>query len=164
MNEAIEIAIKTEKDGIEFYSKAAEKTKDELGKKMFLSLVEDEKRHLAFLEKLSCEEDVCLDDLAFVDPKKELATIFSEVSDVSNVVSDKASDREALDVALEMERKGYKHYKQMAEDYDDTKMKRLFEQLAYEEERHYEILDETRSYLDDTGRWFMWDEYSFPQG
>ena len=36
MNEALELAIQTERDGIAFYSNAADKTADELGKKMFL--------------------------------------------------------------------------------------------------------------------------------
>lgn len=40
---AIEIAIKMEKDAIDFYKEAAEKTRHPVGKKMFLSVTEDEK-------------------------------------------------------------------------------------------------------------------------
>ena len=49
---AIEIAIKMEKDAIEFYTEAAGKTTNPVGKKMFLSITEDEKRHLQLLSQI----------------------------------------------------------------------------------------------------------------
>ncbi len=44
MTNAIEIAIKMETDAIKFYKAAADKTKNPVGKKMFLTVREDEKR------------------------------------------------------------------------------------------------------------------------
>ena len=43
MTNAIEIAIKMETDAIKFYKEASEKTKNPVGKKMFLTIREDEK-------------------------------------------------------------------------------------------------------------------------
>ena len=52
VKEAIQIAIQLEKDGRQFFEKAAEETKNELGKKMFLKLASDEVRHLVTFEKM----------------------------------------------------------------------------------------------------------------
>jgi rubrerythrin len=164
MNEALELAIQTERDGIAFYSNAADKTADELGKKMFLSLVSDEKRHLAVLQKISCEEDVCIADLGDVMPKKRLKTIFSDSNATAGADDTKESDVAALAIAMEMEKKGYEQYARAAKEAEDPEIKRIYERLAAEEEEHWEILNETLSYLEDTGNWYMWDEYSFPQG
>ncbi len=49
---AIEIAIKMEKDAIDFYKEAAKKTKNPVGKKMFLTITVDEKRHLQMLSQI----------------------------------------------------------------------------------------------------------------
>lgn len=164
MNEALELAIQTERDGIDFYRNAAEKTADGMGKKMFLSLVADEERHLAVLQKISCEEDVCIDDLGDVMPKMRLKTIFSEAESGPAADTSKESDAAALTVAMEMEKKGYEQYAAAAKAAKDPDIKRIYERLAEEEEEHWEILSETLSFLEDTGNWYMWDEYSFPQG
>ena len=44
--DVIKTAIKTETDAIAFYEEAAQKTKHPIGKKMFLSIMEDEKNHV----------------------------------------------------------------------------------------------------------------------
>ena len=49
---AIEMAIKMEKDAIDFYTEAAGKTEHPVGKKMFMSITEDEKRHLKMLSAI----------------------------------------------------------------------------------------------------------------
>jgi len=73
---AIEIAIKMEKDAIDFYSKAAEKTSHPAGKKMFQSITEDEKRHLSMLSQIFKELDIKMDD---VSPMRNMQTIFESM-------------------------------------------------------------------------------------
>ena len=43
---------------IKFYTEAAEKTSNYVGKKMFLSITEDEKRHLGFVKRFSWGQDL----------------------------------------------------------------------------------------------------------
>jgi rubrerythrin len=45
---AIEIAIRMEIEAINFYTEVSEKTTNPVGKKMFLTIREDEKKHLEF--------------------------------------------------------------------------------------------------------------------
>jgi len=163
MEKALDLAIKTEKDGIEFYSKAADKSADELGKKMFQSFVEDEKRHLDILQKISCSDYVCIEDIEKYSPKESLRTVFDDMSDdIKDKASDASSDIEVLEVAMEMERLGYNQYKEAAKKATDEEEKRIFEKLASEEKEHFDMLEEAKSYLEDTGNWYMWYEYSFP--
>ncbi len=164
MNEALELAIQTERDGIAFYRNAADKTADGLGRKMFLSLVSDEERHLAVLQRISCEESVCIEDLGDVMPKMRLKTIFSEATDAADTGASSESDVAAITIAMEMEQKGYEQYARDAKDATDPVVAKIYERLAAEENEHWEILSETLSYLQDTGNWYMWGEYSFPQG
>jgi len=163
MANPLDLAIKTEKDGIEFYTKAANDTDDALAKKMFLSFVEDEKRHLEILQKISCDEYVCIADIENYSPKENLKTIFSEMSDEDKKESVKAaSDIDALQVAMDMERKGYDQYMNAAKAADDEEQKKIYEKMAGEEKEHYELLEEAKSYLEDTGNWYMWYEHKFP--
>jgi len=163
MKNPLDLAIQTEKDGIDFYTKASENSEDELGKKMFLSVIEDEKRHLEILEKISCEEYVCISDLENYSPKVNLKTIFSEMPDELKKTSvNTSSDLEALEVAMEMERRGYDQYMKAADEENDEEHKKIYHKLAQEEKEHFELLQEVRSYLEDTGNWFMWYEHRFP--
>jgi len=43
----IQTAIKMEQEAIDFYTKCADKTNNAIGRKMFLSIAEDEKYHIA---------------------------------------------------------------------------------------------------------------------
>lgn len=71
---AIEIAVRMETDAINFYREAVEKTKHPVGKKLFLTITEDEKRHLEMLSKIFRELDIEIKD---VSPIKNIKTIFA---------------------------------------------------------------------------------------
>jgi len=163
MNKALELAIKTEKDGIDFYLGAAEAAGDELGKKMYLSLVEDEKRHLDILKKMSCEVDVCITDFEQADPFDTLKTVFSDIASSAGAAKATDDDIAALDTALDMEKKSYELYISQATGADDKDLAAIYERLAFEEQKHYDILLKEKEYLEDTGNWYMWSEHSFPQ-
>ncbi|HOP09130.1 MAG TPA: ferritin family protein [Candidatus Methanofastidiosa archaeon] len=163
MSNPLDLAIKTEKDGIAFYKKEAEKSGDEMGRKMFLSFVEDEKRHLEILQKMSCKEHVCISDIENYSPKKNLKTIFSEMKEEERKGSiDTSTDIGALELAMEMERMGYDQYMEAAKMEKDEEHKRIYMKLAQEEKEHFDLLQEARSYLEDTGNWYMWYEHKFP--
>lgn len=74
--DAIEIAIKMETDAIKFYKEAADKTKNSVGKKMFLAVREDEKRHLNMLMQIFKGLDVKVSD---VSPMKNIKTVFESM-------------------------------------------------------------------------------------
>ncbi len=161
VSEAVERAMKMETDAMKFYKEAAQKTSHPFGRKMFESLVRDEARHLRLLQEILKGLDIdphvqCIGDVR---------TVFSDLKDqMMQRISASTDEKEAIRIALEMETEGFKYYKEVAEKADDPKEKKLFEILTKEEERHYQILNNTYSFLEDTGNWFMWEELSIVEG
>ncbi len=158
MTNALSVALKMEKDGMAFYREASEKTGNELGRKMFLSFVEDEKRHYAMIEALS--RGLKIDaQLKEAGPAERVKTIFEEAKEnAASRLGSQPGDVDALKFALDMEDKGYEFYKDAAEAAGDADEKQLFETLAKEESQHHEILQNALSYLEETGDWFLWEE------
>jgi rubrerythrin len=159
---AVEVAIKMETDAIKFYKEAAEKTTNQVGKKMFLSITEDEKRHLEALSQILKGLDIQYRD---VSPMKAVKTVFEEMKDEMMQRAEATSDElEAFKIAMQMEKEGMEFYKKAASEAGTEKEKHLFERLVKEEEEHYNIFANTHTYLEDSGNWFMWEEHSIVDG
>ena len=158
MTNALSVALKMEKDGMAFYREASEKTGNELGKKMFLSFVEDEQRHYSMIEALS--KGLKIDEqLKAAGPAERVKTVFAEAKENLDArLGSEPGDVEALKFALEMEDKGYEYYKDAAQAAQHADEIRLFETLAKEESQHHEILQNALNYLEETGDWFLWEE------
>jgi rubrerythrin len=159
---AIEIAIKMEKDAIDFYTKAAEKTIHPAGKKMFQSITEDEKRHLHMLSQIFREVDIKMDD---VSPMRNMQTIFESMKNslMQRVIATQ-DELEAFKIAMQMEQEGIAFYRQVETETREEKEKALFERLIREEQQHYDIFANTYNFMNDTGNWFMWEEHSIVDG
>lgn len=159
---AVEIAIKMETDAIKFYKEAAEKIAHPVGKMMFISAADDEKRHLTMLSDIFKGKNISIEK---VDPKENIKTVFSEMKD-SMMKRVEASDDEleAFKIAMQMEKDGIEYYRKALHGAGSDLEKSLFERLIVEEAHHYDIFSETYSFLLDTGNWYMWDEYSIAEG
>jgi rubrerythrin len=155
---ALSIALKMEKDGMAFYEEASRKTGNELGKKMFLSFVEDEKRHYGMIEALA--KGLKIDDqLKAAGPAERVRTIFEEAKQNMDMrLGSEPGDVDALKFAIDLEDKGYEFYRETAQKSEDAEEKRLFELLAKEESQHHAILQNALTYLEETGDWFLWEE------
>jgi rubrerythrin len=159
---AIEIAIKMEKDAIDFYSEAAEKTTHPVGKKMFLSITEDEKRHLQMLSQIFKEVGVKIDE---VSPMKNMKTIFASMKDsMMQKIAATKDELEAFKIAMQMEKEGVEFYKKSEAEAQKEKEKALFARLIKEEEQHYAIFANTYNYMADSGNWFMWEQQGIVEG
>ncbi len=159
---AIETATKMETEAIKFYSEAAEKTSHPVGKKMFLTIVEDEKRHLQMLSDLLKGLDLKLQD---VSPLKSIKTIFEEKKEeMMQRIAASQDELEAFKVAMDMEKEGKEFYLKHGPTLSSQVEKRLFETLAREEEEHFRVFSNTYHFLKDTGNWFMWEERSIVEG
>lgn len=162
MTNAIEIAIKMEADAIKFYKEAADKTKNSVGKKMFLTVREDEKRHLNMLTQIFKGLDVKASD---VSPMKNIKTVFESMkNEMIKKVEATQNELEAFKIASQMEKEGIEFYMKALSEAKTEKEKALFDRLIKEEEQHYSIFANSYSFLSDTGNWFMWEEHSIVEG
>ncbi len=161
VSKAVETAMKMETDAMKFYKEAASRTSHPMGKRMFESLIRDEARHLRLLEEILKGLDIdphvqCIGDVR---------TVFSDLKDqMMSRIEASSDEKEAIRLALEMEGKGFHFYQEALKSATEEKEKRLFEVLIKEEERHYQLLNNTYSFLEDTGNWFMWEELSIVEG
>ncbi len=159
---AIEIAIKMEKDAIKFYTEASEKSSHLVGKKMFLSIAEDEKRHLEMLSQIFKEMNVTIKD---VNPMNNMRTVFETLKDKMQEKIQATSDElDVFNIAMHMEKEGMEFYKKAGSEAKTEKEKALFERLVKEEQQHYDIFSNTYNFLTDTGNWFMWEEHTIVEG
>jgi rubrerythrin len=162
LSKAIETAVKMETDAMRFYHEAAEKTKHPFAKRMFQGFVRDEDRHLKMLKEILSGMDL---KIVTLHPKAEIRTVFSELKEqMMERVSASTDEIEAVQVALDFETKGFEFYKKAAADAADERERALFSALANEEQEHYSILQNTYSFLKDTGDWFMWQEQGILEG
>ncbi len=159
---ALEMAMKMETDAIRFYNEAAQKTKYPAGKKMFLTITEDEKRHLQMVSQIIKGLNVTMKD---VSPMKNVKSVFETMkAEMMHKVEATADELEAFKIAMEMEREGLELYKKTLAGAKKDKEIALLERLIQEEEQHYAIFSNTYQFLANTGSWFMWEEQSIVDG
>jgi rubrerythrin len=162
ISKAIETAIKMETDAMKFYREAIGRTSHPLGRKLFEGFVVDEVRHLKMLQDIMNDMDI---EVKVVHPKQDIKTVFSELKDeMMERISASTDEVEAVKVALDFEKKGYAFYENAAQTATGKKEKKLFEVLAAEEKGHYDVLENTYNFLQDTGNWFMWEEHGLLEG
>jgi len=162
LSNAVEIAIKMETDAMKFYREAVAKTTHPLGKKLFGGFVEDEVRHLKMLQDIMNNLDI---EVTVVHPKQGIKTIFSELKEqMMQRIAATTDEKDAVKIALDFEQEGYLFYEKAAAEAAEDKEKKLFEALTIEEKRHYELLENTHAFLENTGDWFMWEEHGLLEG
>jgi len=159
---SVEMTIKMEKDAVAFYKQCAEKTNSPVGKKMFLSIAEDEQHHIA------CAINV-MKGLGFqpsrTTPKQDMKSIYEQNKEIMMQKVDATTDDvDALSIAMNMEKEGADFYKKAASDAATPAEKALFECLAKDEEEHFQIFQNTCSLLTDSSNWYMWQEHVIYEG
>jgi hypothetical protein len=159
---AVEMTIKMEQDAIDFYTTCAGKTKNPIGRNMFLSIVEDEKYHIACATKVAQGQEF---EPAETTPLQDMKTLFEQNKEAMlQRVSATTDELQALEMAMKMEEETIKFYQKAAAQANDTAEKIFFECLIKDEKEHFAIFQDTYSFLSDTGNWFMWDEHSIVEG
>jgi rubrerythrin len=161
--DALEKARKLEIDGAEFYTQLAEKCSLAAGKQLFMSFAADERRHLKVVKDLAEGLGATIDDMPM--PRETIRTLFADAKEkMEDATAASAEEREAVGIALGMEKQSFALYDQAARDADDDAARKLMERLAQEENQHYEMLENTLEYLEGTKEWFLWTEHDLIQG
>jgi rubrerythrin len=145
---ALDVAIQTEKDGRDFYARAAERTSDPGGKVLFTSLADDELEHLRLLEsqrEALVEGGRWLPPSAAseVDRAREMggAPIFGREALAQNVDA-YTSELSALRMAYLIERDAVTFYTRAASETEDPDGRAMYERLVEMEKEHQRILEE----------------------
>jgi len=143
--DALRVAIANEQRGLHFYGRALESTHDEATRAVFIRLVEEEKRHLAALQKeyeSLHQAHPSLDDeppLLYFDYDR-LEDIFPQSQ--SHVVQtvQSISAAEALYIAMAAERRSYEFFSDYADKVEYPQGRAIFKKFATEERRHLTMI------------------------
>lgn len=145
LSEVLAEALKLERDGHEFYTKAAERVEDEATQAMFAQLAEDEVDHYNYIkrqyEALQAGEGwSAIPEMELVESIDAVSVVFPPDEKAMDEMPEDPNEEDALLFGLSIEDKSFKLYHNSAERADDPEAKKLFMQLAGAEQRHFEIL------------------------
>ncbi len=143
--DALRIALATEERGVRFYSAAAEVADSPSTRKIFLSMLEEEERHLRHLrvewDRLIKDTPDILSAPVFLHFDFDaLEAIFPSELKVREGLLGDLNEVEALEVALKMEKEAYAFFTEYAERFDDTRGRDIFLRFADEEKDHCDMI------------------------
>lgn len=138
MLDAIMRAMEIEKETFDFYTKAEHKTFNQAGKRMFHWLARTEEQHYLKLTELYKSLDETGRWVFYGG-----TTINLEPSNPGeHEAGFDTNDREALEIAVEIEKKGIAYYEGLLEKTADPDGKAMLRTLLDEEKEHLRIIDE----------------------
>ena len=161
--QALQVAIKMEIDGKEFYLQASRESSNELGKKLLESLAAEEDIHRQNFEKIydSIRVKQGWPGTDFQpDGGKRLRTVFAEAIEKTGAgINVSSTELDAVKTAMEMENKtgDYYHAQGQAATYDTERD--FYQSLVAEEGEHYLVLLDYYEYLSDPAGWFVRQEH-----
>jgi rubrerythrin len=157
----IQDAIRLEINGQAFFNQAAEITHNELGKKMFVRLAQEEVKHLETFSRLFSQ--IIKSD----DWKKQVRS--EELKGPSPVIQELAqrikraegqSEVEALRIGMELEQKTVDFFTTSSTKMGDPAAKEIFEKIADEERFHYDLLLAQHDSVTGSGFWLDSSEFA----
>ncbi len=144
MQEALRLAIQTEKDVMDFYQKAASLTANERGRKVFEQLAKEEFEHAGHFFQIYPGQDLgSFDEFMARPPRIELVMLRQLEKDLD----DKITDRKAMELALKEEEDLAKHLHLTAGKIVDPQVRGVFERMAKETENHYAIIESEYAHM-----------------
>jgi rubrerythrin len=161
--EVLQLAVRMEIDGKDFYQKSSQKSSNKLAKDLFQQLANEEdvhrKKFVEIYEALKRGQH--WPDVEPPSEKgKKLKSLFSEATRaLGSKVKVGESELEAIKTAMDMERKSYDLYHSRSEESNLPVEKRFYEALAGEERGHHLALLDSFEYLSDPVGWFTKREH-----
>ncbi len=144
VQEALKLAIKAEKDSMDFYIRAAAAAKNERAKKVLEMLAAEEATHVKH----------------FFDHYKgtdlgDLQTFMTSPVDIKNptymklekAISEHLGEQSALELALAEEKACISQYTRLAADVVDPGVKAIFERVVKETQGHYDLIESEYAHI-----------------
>ena len=161
--QGLQRAIQMEIDGREYYQKVSQRSRNQLGKKLFHTLAIEEDSHRQKFEEIydAIRQKRAWPKTDFQpDMGKRLRTVFAEATEAmgSNI---KAQDTELHDIktAMGMENKTYDYYNSQRRKAGYDAEIEYYEALMAQERTHYLVLLDYYEYLTDPAAWFVKTEH-----
>ena len=161
--EVLQLAVRMEVEGKEFYQKASKRSKNKLAKELLKQLSSEEDIHRKKFEEIYKALKRGL-DWPDVEPPfekgKRIKSLFAEATKALGSKFQVAeSEFEAIKMAMDMEVRSYNLYYSRSKESTISMEKRFYETLAGEERGHHLALLDSYEYLSDPAGWFTKKEH-----
>lgn len=144
VQEALKLAIKAEKDSMDFYRKAASAAKNERAKKVLDLLANEEVGHLkAFFGHYKGGDFGDVDAYIQSPPDAKNPTYMQLVKSLDGDMIEK----KALELALAEEKACIGQYTQLAKDVVDPAVRSIFERVVKETQGHYDLIESEYAHI-----------------
>jgi rubrerythrin len=154
-------AMKMEQDGKDYYLELASKSPSQGFKTILTMLAENEVRHYNAVKAMK-EKQYNLEETPILEDAKN---VFEQMQDQHRDISSASDQVELYQKAQEIEKKSEDFYREKAGESGDSEQKQLFEKIADEERKHYnlienmiQLLQRPQQWLEDA-EWTHLDEY-----
>ena len=132
-----EYALQMEKDGENFYREIAENTDNKGLKTIVTMLANEEVKHYQAIERMKQDQY----EMAETSILNNAKNIFVQMKEEAEEFDSDLEQTKLYRKAQEIEKQSQQFYQSKADQLDNENQKRLFEQLAKEEEKHYFLLE-----------------------
>jgi len=150
---ALTRALRFEKTGMRYFALSAQKATDGFAKHIFELLADMERKHyeeiLAVAKKL--EESGKFPPVSAVSSEGRMRLFKREHSRIKKEKSITGDAAVAMRKALGFEAEGREMYNRMSENSSDEQEKAFFMHLAFEEQKHFDIIYEYLDFLESSG-------------
>lgn len=133
-----------EKEGLDFYLEVAEIVAKERTRQAFETLAQEERAHIRSLFDHYQGEEIG-DVEAFLARPAHIESPL--IKELEAAVDEMTTDRKALMLAMRLEQKNREDYLRHAAESADEECRAVFERLARDEERHYQIVESEYAHL-----------------
>jgi rubrerythrin len=159
----LELALKMEKDGRDFYLKAGNKGRNELGQRLFRSLADAELEHMEKIKQIHAALMGATSwpegETSFVKGKLP-HTIFAEALDnLGRLVKVTSDELQALRTGMDLENKSLLFYLGRSGEATSSSERQFYQALVAEERGHYLLLFDSYEYLLDPQAYFIRREH-----
>ena len=138
--EALKLAIQTEKDSMDFYRRAAAVTRNQRAKKVFDLLANEEAGHLKSFFDLYKGREFGSDLNSYMasPPDRMNATLQM----LEKAIDEETHEQKALEIALREEKACIEQYTVLVQDIVDPLVRGIFSRVINETQNHYDMIEE----------------------
>jgi Fur family ferric uptake transcriptional regulator len=145
VRDALELTLAIERRGYTFYTNASRKTKNGSGRLMFQRLAAEESDHLRRLQAehqslIRKHEWLKREPARLPLSRKIVEEIFPQKELLKVEVKDETSDLDALNIAMNLERRSHQFFTDFAKQISDANGRKVFMEFAKDEESHLRAL------------------------
>lgn len=142
--QAIKLAVETEKELMCFYQRAAEKTSNPSGKRVFEQLANDEQEHVTHLFRHYRGGDIGSLDEFMKAPCQWSEAMLKELDEL---IDEQVKERRAMEIAMQKEQQLEQSLRNTARQIVDPGVRTVFDRMAKETRNHYQIIESEYAHL-----------------